>query len=103
MGKTKAMHFHSNRQTPHTKHRFVINAQELEAVEQYKYLGIVVDSLLKFNEGMDILGKLADQGLGGLINKIHNLKTLDYGLYTKLYNSYGLWLMLLPWNNRRKS
>ena len=45
-GKTKVMHFRSNRQTPHTKHRFVINEQELEVVEQYKYLGIVVDSLV---------------------------------------------------------
>ena len=87
MGKTKVMHFCSNRQTPHTKHRFVINGQELEVVKQYKYLGIVVDSLLKFNEATDILGKLAGRGLGGLINKIHHLKTLDYGSYTKLYNS----------------
>ena len=53
------MHFHSNRQTPHTKHRCVINEQELEVVEQYKYLGIVVDSLLKFNEATDTLGKSA--------------------------------------------
>ena len=81
------MHFHSNRQTPHTKHKFVINGQELEVVEQYKYLGIVVDSLLKFNEAMDILRKSAGQGLGVLINKIYHLKTLHYGSYTKLYNS----------------
>ena len=87
MGKTKVMHFRSNRQTPHTKYRFVINGQELEVVKQYKYLGIVVDSLLKFNKATDILGKSAGQGLGGLINKIHHLKTLDYGSYTKLYNS----------------
>ena len=59
MGKTKVMHFHSNRQTPCIKHKFVINGQELEVVKQYKYLGIVVDSLLKFNEAMDILRKLA--------------------------------------------
>ena len=71
------MHFCSNRQTPHTKYKFIINGQELEIVEHYKYLGIVVDSLLKFNEVTDILGKSAGQGLGGLINKIHHLKTLD--------------------------
>ena len=58
-GKTKVMHFCSNRQTPRTKHKFVINGQELEVVEQYKYLGIVVDSLLKFNKATDILGKSA--------------------------------------------
>ena len=81
------MHFHSNRQTPRTKHRFVINEQELEVVEQYKYLGMVVDSLQKFNEATDTLGKSTGRGLGGLINKIHHLKTLDYGPYTKLYNS----------------
>ena len=86
-GKTKVMHFRNNRQTPRTKHRFIINEQELEVVEQYKYLGIVVDSLLKFTEATDTLGKAAGRGLGGLINKIHHLKNLDYGSYTKLYNS----------------
>ena len=58
-GKTKVMHFHKSRQMPCTRYKFVINGQELEIVDQYKYLGIVVDSVLKFNKAADTLGKSA--------------------------------------------
>ena len=86
-GKTKVMHFHSNRQMPCTKYKFKINGQELEIVENYKYLGTVVDSVLSSKDATDVLGISAERGLGGVINKIHQLKSLDYGQYTKLYNS----------------
>ena len=85
--KTKATHFRSNRQMPCTKHKFKINEQKLEIVEKYKYLGIVVDSVLSFKDATDILGISAGRGLGGLINKIHHLKNLGYGSYTKLCSS----------------
>ena len=85
--KTKVMHFNNNRQILCTRYRLRINDQDLETVKKYKYLGIVVDSHLKFNEAIEVLCVSVGRGLGSLINKIQNLKNLDYGLYTKLYNS----------------
>ena len=81
------MHLCSNRQMPCINHKFKINGQELKIVEKYKYLGIVVDNVLSFEDATDILGFSPGKGLGGLINKIHHLKSLDYGSYTKPYNS----------------
>ena len=81
------MHFCNKRQIPCTRYRFRINDQDLEIIKKYNYLRIVVDSRLKFKEPIDILSVSVGRGLGSLINKIHNLKNLDYGSYTKLYNS----------------
>ena len=85
--KMKVIHFHNNRQIPCTRYRFRISDQDLEIIEKYKYLGIVVNSHLKFKEAIDILSVSPGRGLGSLINKKYNLKLLDYGSYTKLYNS----------------
>ncbi len=84
--KTKIMHFR-NKNMILTNVNFTINGQSLEIVEQYKYLGIIMDEHAGFQKTADLLAGSAGRALGSVINKIKANKDLGFKSYTTLFDS----------------
>ncbi len=63
------------------------NIAELEVVENYKYLGTVLDEYLTFGKATEVLSAAANRALGGMINKFKSMREMSYRTYTKLYES----------------
>ena len=63
-GKTKAMHFRCTN-CPSTDHQFVIESNDIDITDHYRYLGYEFSYNLDHNHGVKILnkaaGKLSDQ------------------------------------------
>ncbi len=81
--KTKVMHFRpvdSNR----TNFDFNVNGVSLEIVEQYKYLGILLQENLDFTKTAEMLSGAAGRALGSIINKVKANKDLGYNTFTTL-------------------
>ncbi len=58
---------------------------DLKVVESYKYLGVVLDQYLTFNNATQILGNAAGRALGGMINKYKSMREMGYSTYSKLF------------------
>ena len=84
--KTKVMHIRPSR-SPKTETKFRLGQTELDIVESYKYLGIFVDEHLNYNHTATLLSEAGSRALGALRNKIHNVKDIHLGTFTKLFNS----------------
>ncbi len=84
--KTKIMHFR-NKDSPLTKVAFVINGQPLECVEEYKYLGIMMDQFHDFVKTAELLAASAGRALGSVINKVKANKDLGFNSYTTLVDN----------------
>ncbi len=84
--KTKIMHFRSKNK-PLTGAVFEINGEQLECVEQYKYLGIVLDQYIDFSKTAELLAASAGRALGSVINKVRANKDLGFNSYTTLIDN----------------
>ncbi len=84
--KTKIMHFR-NKDRPLTEVAFVINGQPLECVEEYKYLGIMMDQYHDFVKTAELLAASAGRALGSVINKVKANKDLGFNSYTTLVDN----------------
>ena len=84
--KSKCMHFRKGR-APKTLFDFKVGDNSLELVEQYKYLGVILQEKSNFRYNADTLAKGASRALGSLISKIHHLKDCGFRTYEKLYYS----------------
>ena len=60
---------------------------ELDIVDKYKYLGIVLNYHLDFDITVDVLSCSAGRALGCIINKFRYLGNMGFNTYTKLVNS----------------
>ena len=64
-------------------------------VEFYKYLGVFIDSGLKYDICVKSLAESANRALGACISKFKSLKSVGYDSFTKLYSIYeygsGVW------------
>ncbi len=60
---------------------------ELEIVDKYKYLGIVLNEHLEYCMVTMILANSAGRPLGAIYNKYRLNKGFGYNTYTKLYHS----------------
>ncbi len=67
--KTKIMHFRPKYKAP-TNVIFEINRQPLEVVNEYKYLGVIMDQYMDFHKTADLLAASAGRALGAVINKV---------------------------------
>ena len=83
--KTKVMHFRSNRIVI-TNNIFKYGENILSIVPNYKYLGIILDEHLNFNDCTQTLSDAAGRALGGIIAKFKTLKNVGYDTFTKLFN-----------------
>ena len=52
----------------------------------YKYLGIILDEHLNFNDCTQTLSDAVGRALGGIIAKFKTLKNVGYDTFTKLFN-----------------
>jgi hypothetical protein len=86
ISKTKAMHFRKKRQT-RTMRKFYFGEDTVELVDQYKYLGIVLDQFLDFNVTADVLSGAAGRALGSVISKFQNFRNVHYNTFLKLFHS----------------
>ncbi len=81
--KTKAMHFR-NKNEPVTNFVFKINNLPLECVNEYKYLGIIMDQFMSFDKTAEMLSSSAGRALGAIINKVRVNKDLGFNSFTTL-------------------
>ena len=84
--KTNVVHFR-RRNKALTKEIFKCGSEILKVVSQYKYLGIILNEFLNFNNTADMLASAAGRALGSIIGKAKNNKDLGYHAFTTLYNN----------------
>jgi hypothetical protein len=84
--KSKVIHFRP-KWKPKTKKHFWYNEQELEQVDEYKYLGFIVDKNMTFEKGSATLAESGGRALSCILNKLKGLKGAGYNTYTRLYNA----------------
>ena len=63
---------------------FLYNDNVIEVVKSYKYLGLVMDEFLTFDEGVNTLNEAVGRALGAMISKVNFVKNISYNCYTKL-------------------
>ena len=85
-GKTKLMEFRK-KGTEKSIAKFRIGPQALEKSEKYKYLGIIFDEFLTFENNVDVLSGAGHRAVGALIGKYKQLSEMGYQTYTKCYNT----------------
>jgi hypothetical protein len=85
-GKTKIVHFRSPAR-PRSTFEFILGNNIVEYVNQYKYLGIILDENLLFNVTASVLAKAGSRALGSIHNKFNKLKGLGFHTYSKLFHT----------------
>lgn len=84
--KSQIVHFRKKRKAK-TNYNFKFGNMSLNVVSQYKYLGIVLDEHLTFDECVESLSQSGFRALGGLISKFKILKNVSFKTFSMLYNS----------------
>ena len=84
--KTKIMHFRSSR-SPRTEFVFTYGAFELEIVKYYKYLGIILDEFLKFEDAASTLAGAGGRALGAIISKFRTYKNIGFNTFSKMFDT----------------
>ena len=82
--KTKIMHFRKKRKAK-TNFKFYIGRTDIEIVKSYKYLGIIFDEFLTFEECASTLSSAAGRALSSIISKFKQFKNIGYDTFNKLY------------------
>ncbi len=80
--KSYIVHFRKPGQ-PRSSFKFVLGNTELNIVEQYKYLGIILNEFLDYD--VTALSDAANWALGSVINKYKYINGLGYYTYTRLF------------------
>ncbi len=68
-------------------YNFQLGETVLCTIEQYKYLGLVLNEFLDFNIAAQVLSDAANRALGSIINKCKVINGLGYYTYTRLFQS----------------
>lgn len=95
--KTQIINFHINNQTNRSPLNFFVGDKEVDPCENYKFLGIIIDSQLKFNQHQDIVCKKLSSGIFVLktmskFSSTHVLLTAYYGIiYPILSYAVAIW------------
>ena len=84
--KTQVVHFRKNR-TARTNYPFDLGGHALTTVSHYKYLGVIFDEHLNFDMNASTLSNAALRALGGIKNKLRNLKECGFNSFNTLFNS----------------
>ena len=84
--KTKIMHFRKKRSAQTTGH-FMINGENVEIVESYRYLGIDINCNADPSHSSEILAYTGSHALGQLIGKTRSNFNLGYRSYTSLLDA----------------
>ena len=84
--KSQVLHFRPQSKCV-TEFDFKLGEVTMSKVNQYKYLGLVLDYKLDFNVTAQTVAKSASRALGLLISKAKVLGGMSYKCFTKLYES----------------
>ena len=84
--KSNIVHFRPKRKSL-TEFKFQFGEKDLNIVNKYKYLGIVLDEFLNFDSCAKVLSESAGRALGGVIYKFKNLKDVGFKTFEKMYQS----------------
>ena len=86
INKSKVMHFRSLT-TPQTNYRFLYRNENLETVNRYKYLGLVLNDHLDFNITAGVLADSAGRALGAIYSKFKYAQGLGFQTYSTIIHS----------------
>ena len=84
--KSNIVHFRTNRR-PRTTFSFKCGNNDLLTLNNYKYLGVLLDEHLNFAKGVEELCHSAGRALGSVIGKFKRLRNVGFNTYTNLYNA----------------
>ena len=85
--KTQIVHFRPTRK-PRSDFVWKFNEHSLQLVDQYKYLGVILNEHMDFNITATSLSGAASRAVGMLRYRLKSLKECRYNTFTKLYSSY---------------
>ena len=74
------------RRSPHTSKPVLINDEEIDIVDKYKYLGTIIDCKLTWNENVDYLYKKGQQRLY-FLRRLNNFR-IDCSLMLLFYKTF---------------
>ena len=66
---------------------FKFGNNSLAMVSKYKYLGIILDEHLTYNECATTLADSAGRALRSVISKFYSFKNIGYSTFSKLYDT----------------
>jgi len=84
--KSNVLHFRK-KNMPITQSRFMLGGMQLEIVDKYKYLGVVLNDSLDFSYIADTLADAGGRALGAVVNKYKHVRGLGFYTYSKLFKS----------------
>jgi len=90
--KSEIVHFRKSRKKK-TTFQFKLSGKNLSIVYKYKYLGVILDEYLNFQECAQTLADSAGRALGSVISKFNAFKDIGFYTYTKLFDS-SIWPIL---------
>ena len=82
--KTKIVHFRPKR-SPRTNYNFQFNNSNLEIVDKYKYLGVILNEYINYTLLSETLAGAAGRALSGVISKFKQIKNIRFYTFEKLY------------------
>ncbi len=83
--KTKVVHFRP-KGCDKTDFVFKYGTDNIDVVDNYKYLGLILDEYLDYVVTSTTLANSAGRALGSIQNKFNSLKGLGFDTFTKLFN-----------------
>ncbi len=85
--KTNFMQFRGKRTTC-TTFNFKFDHNEPKIVDQYKYLGVILQENLDYNVTTSVLAGAAGRALGADISKFKSFRNVGYNAFSNMYESH---------------
>ena len=82
--KTKVVHFRK-KSIAQTTYNFYLGSTSIEKVSTYKYLGVLFDEFLDFEENARLLADSAGRALGAIRTKLKYLKECGFNSFNTLF------------------
>ena len=86
LDKTKVMHFRNKRKQI-TKYCFTYENSQIEIVNRYKYLGVLLDDYLDFSTTAELLAGAAGRALGAVLTKFKNFRNIGFNTFQTLFDT----------------
>ena len=84
--KTKIIHFREKRKRQ-TSSKIIYGMHKIDLVRSYKYLGVIFDEFMEFNECAKTLSDSGGRALGALILRFREFRDLGFKTFMTLFNS----------------
>ena len=86
LDKTKVMHFRYKRKQI-TKYCFTYENSQIEIVNRYEYLGMLLDDHLDCSATAELLAGAAGRALGAVLTKFKNFRNNGFNTFQKLFDT----------------